>query len=436
MARAANASSLRHGQVLDLTIEKPAAGGRMIARHEGQVVLVAGAIPGERVSARIERTEKRVAFAEAVDVRDPSPDRRPATADPLCGGCVYSHIEYARQLALKSAIVQDAFARIGRIPLDTPVAVFPSPERGYRMRARFHAAGGRVGFYREGTHTLCDPRSTGQLTSAALDAVQSAVDRVERIAPVVSVEITENIPGDQRALLIEIDDRSGSGVPRTVLSEIVAAGDLLGCGVAGAGTGRLSAGELRVADALSTLTNGRATSGDLGRHPESFFQSNRYLAPLLVESVLDAAGSGGSVLDLYAGVGLFSVSLAATGGDAITAVEGDRASGADLQTNAGPFGSAITLALTSVEDYLDRGTPRAQTVIVDPPRTGMSSHALDRIAALAAPRIVYVSCDPATMARDARMLLDSGYALEELQAFDLFPNTPHVECLGLFTGRE
>jgi 23S rRNA (uracil1939-C5)-methyltransferase len=432
MGRAVRASDLRPGQVLELTIEKPAAGGRMIARHDGQVVLVSGAIPGERVQARIERAEKRVAFAEAVDVREASADRRPAFVDPACGGCVYSHIEYARQLALKAAIVEDGFARIGRIPLVNPVPITGSPETGHRMRARFHAAGGRVGFYREGTHTLCDARSTDQLTPAAMDAVEEAVERIERTGVHVgSVELTENIPGNQRALLVEVDERSGQ-VPRTTLSEIVDAGLAIGCSITGASGGRMSVGELRVADSLSVLTGGRTAAGDLGRHPESFFQSNRYLVPPLVASVLDAVGDAESVLDLYAGVGLFTVSLAATGHASIAAVEGDRASGADLQANAGPFGSAIALFLESVEAYLDRVRSTPQTIIVDPPRTGISSDALARILALAAPRLVYVSCDPATMARDARKLLDAGYHLRSLQAFDLFPNTPHVESLGLF----
>jgi 23S rRNA (uracil1939-C5)-methyltransferase len=432
MGKAAGVSSLRSGQIVELTIDKPAAGGRMIARYDGQIVLVAGAIPGERVAARIERSERRIAFASLVELRESSADRRTGLDDPLCGGCVYSHIEYPRQLTLKSAIVQDAFLRIGKIPLDAPVQVAASPERGHRMRARFHVAEGRAGFFREGTHTLCDPRSTGQLTPEAIDAVQSAVDRLERSgARVVSVELTENVPGDARALAIEIDERSS--VPRSVLNEIVAAGGMTGCSAAGARHGRTAAGELRVADSLSTLTAGRIGSGDLGRHPEAFFQANRYLVPSLVTSVLDAAGPDGSVLDLYAGVGLFSVSLAASGRQDITAVEGDRASGADLQRNAGPYGKALTLALASVEDHLAGDVVAPETVVVDPPRTGMSGAALDRIAALAAPRIVYVSCDPATMARDARKLLDAGYSLAALQAFDLFPNTPHVESVGLFT---
>src|SRR5688572_20226603 len=126
---------LSPGQVVSLTIDKPAAGGRMIARADGQVVLVAGAIPGERVQARIERVGKGVAYAETTMVETPSADRRRTDADPACGGCLYAHIEYPRQLQIKSLVIADAFRRIGRLTLPSDVQVAPSPEAGYRMRA-------------------------------------------------------------------------------------------------------------------------------------------------------------------------------------------------------------------------------------------------------------------------------------------------------------
>jgi 23S rRNA (uracil1939-C5)-methyltransferase len=148
------------GQLVTLKIEKPAAGGRMIARLGGQVVLVSGAIPGERVSARIERIGKGVAYADTMSVEEPAADRREPFTDPLCGGCLYAHIAYPRQVAIKAHVIADAFVRIGRIPLQAPVPIAASPDEGYRMRARLHARGGRIGFFREGSHELCDARGT------------------------------------------------------------------------------------------------------------------------------------------------------------------------------------------------------------------------------------------------------------------------------------
>lgn len=421
------------GQEIELAIEKPAAGGRMIGRHEGQVVLVFGVIPGERVVARIERVEKRMAFASTVRVLEPSADRRETSGDPLCAGCVYSHITYPRQLAIKADVVADAFTRIGRVPLDAPVHVAASPERGYRLRARLHVRGGRIGSYREGTHQLCDVAPTGQLLPDTLEAVEAAVAAMTAVGvEASSIRISENIPASERALAIELS--FGSEHAAAALERAVAAASLTGCSARTVTGEFVTAGTPAVSDALSVLTAGRAREGTLSRGAESFFQANRFLLPLLVTTVLDVvrAQPEGEILDLYAGVGLFSIALAAAGHERITAVEGDRSSGADLRQNAAPW-SAVWPIVASVEDHLGRrgGTPPA-TILVDPPRTGISRQAMEAVVAAGARRVVYISCDPPTMARDARRLLDGGYGLTSLTAFDLFPNTPHVESLGVF----
>src|SRR5688572_10423982 len=191
---------IQPGAALTLEIEKPAAGGRMLARHQGQVVLVSNAIPGEQVRARVERASKGMAFAEAVDILTPSPDRRPA-ADWRCGGNLLSHVAYARQLSIKGEIIRDAFARIAKAPLAESPAMVGSPEHGYRMRARLHAADGRFGFYREGTHQLCDPGVTGQLqpsTIAWLKDVEASIPAAAA-GPIRGLEISEDIPGERRA---------------------------------------------------------------------------------------------------------------------------------------------------------------------------------------------------------------------------------------------
>lgn len=424
--------SLSPGDRIDLTIEKPAAGGRMIARLDGRVVLVQGAIPGERVTARVERVEKQLAFAAVETVLESSSDRRDTGDDPLCGGLLYAHIACERQLALKREVITDAFARLGRIEVPGAVAVAPSPDRAYRMRARLHVRGTRVGFYREGTHDLCDAGATGQLSAAAVAAAASAVEVLHGAgASVASVELAENLAADQRVL--HVTAARGSDLTEAALEEAVGAAGLTGC------SGRTAEGVLRtsgvpvVTDPLDALTTGRARAGTLQRHAESFFQANRFLLPGLVTTVLDAVPADGPVLDLYAGVGLFSIALAGTGRLEVTAVEGDRTSGGDLQRNAAANGSILRVAIGTVEDHLKRGKgQRAATIVVDPPRTGISREAIAAIVGHGARRIVYVSCDPPTMARDARRLLDGGYRLTSLTAFDLFPNTPHVEAVGVF----
>ena len=192
---------------------------------------------------------------------------------------------------------------------------------------------------------------------------------------------------------------------------------------------RTSAGAAGISDSLSTITEGRG-EGELRRTAESFFQANRFLLPKLVTAVIDSVLPEGEVLDLYAGVGLFAVSLAASGRGGVTAVEGPGASGSDLQRNAADFAGRVTAVVAPVERHLARGRQLPPTVIVDPPRTGLSKTVLDHLAAHGGARIVYVSCDPPTLARDARGLFDGGYRLDSIRAVDLFPNTPHVETVG------
>jgi 23S rRNA (uracil1939-C5)-methyltransferase len=291
--------------------------------------------------------------------------------------------------------------------------------------------GGRLGFYREGSHDLCDAAATRQLSDAAVSSAVRAVVSIERSGcAVTAVELTENIAAGER--VIHVTPAGGASLADAALHGALEEG--LSGVTARTAQGRLrAAGIPVVADPLEMLTSGRATSGSLERHAESFFQANRFLLPRLVGRVLEVVPSDGEVLDLYAGVGLFSVSLAACGRRAITAVEGDRTSASDLQRNAAACAGAIHVWVDSVEDYLKRRRgPGASTVIVDPPRTGISRDAMHALVALGASRIVYISCDPATMARDARRLLDAGYRLVSLDGFDLFPNTPHVESLGVF----
>ena len=417
--------SLQVDSSVVLQVEKPVAGGRMLARHDGQIVFVAGAIPGERVRARIDRVSKHLAFASAVDVLEPSPDRRAAGVDWACGGSLYAHIAYDRQLRLKSEIVADAFARIAKAPLKSAVAVRGSQEDGYRMRARLHAADGRLGFFREGTHHLCPAGPTRQLLPETIATLERLVTTLDMSRDLVSCELSENAAATERAVLVELQTLEHPPVSVPPIAGIT--GLLFTDPRSSHAT--VSYGSPYVTDQLDFLP--AATT--LTHHVQSFFQGNRYLLAPLAASVAAQCGDG-PIVDLYAGVGLFAVSLAANGRADISAVEGDRSSARDLDTNASPFAGAIRVEHSSVEAYLrSRRTTTPGTVVLDPPRTGISSGALAGILALKAPRVVYVSCDPPTLARDFRRLADEGYALAHIEAFDLFPNTAHVETLAVLT---
>ena len=418
---------------LELTIERAVAGGRMLARHEGQVVFVQGAIPGERVRARIERRQKQVLFAEAVEVREASPDRREPHCDLACGGSAYAHINYERQRRLKADIIADAFARIAKRPLDAPVDVAASPEAGYRMRSRVHVQQGRWGFYREGTHVMCDAAPTRQLRPDTCAAIESFLAARPAIADrLAAITVSENIDASARVLQLEIRENARR-------LNVIDDGDNVGEGVHGVTSidGPVLWGAAWVEDTArsiwATWEGGAPIDADITwrRRPASFFQGNRYLLGALVSEVLRASDGARRVIDLYAGGGLFSVALAARGAHVVS-VEMDGSSTRDLTDNAKPFGERLVPLVSPVEAILKQRPPfTADTIVMDPPRVGATPEAIAGLVTWNAPRIVYVSCDPPTLARDCAKLFAAGYRLTSLQGFDLFPNTAHVEAVAV-----
>lgn len=414
-------------RLVELTIERAVPGGRMMARLDGRVVFVSGTVPGERVRARITRRSGQVAFAETTEVLEASPDRREPSSDPRCGGALYAHIRYERQLALKAEVVADAFRRIGKLPLDAPVVVMPSPETGYRLRARLHVQGTRAGFLLEGSHVLCDAEATHQLGPGAFDAVGRLRETLgEAFGLCTSVVISENLAGSDRVALCELrpdaDPSKFSGLPLTE--------GLTGVSVLARRGMFTCAGQDRIVEDARALLG---TEGTLqwSRQAASFFQGNRFLVGALLQQVLDAA-VGDHFADLYAGIGLFAVALADRGATGL-AVEGDAASGQDLVGNAEQLNGRLAVRLGPVEEVVATAPDRIpDVVVVDPPRTGLSPEVVAGLLAWRAPRIVYVSCDAPTLARDAARCVVAGYTLTSLRALDMFPNTAHVECVAVF----
>jgi 23S rRNA (uracil1939-C5)-methyltransferase len=403
----------------------------MLARHDRRVLLVSGAIPGERVTARVERAAKGVLYAETIAIVSASPDRREITGDSRCGGNVLAHVSYPRQLELKAEIIQDGFTRIGHLPLPAKPAIVGSPEQAYRMRARLHARDGRLGFFREGSHELCDATTTGQLLPSTHEWIADAESILlrERLTGLAGVEIAETMIGDQRACHLELHAGVDAEGFRTLARELT--------GLSAERTDRpgvvLLSGTTTLTDRIRLSDDGRASEVRLGRDVRAFFQGNRFLLEPLVRHVVSRIGIG-RVVDLYAGVGLFGLSCAAAGAQQVTLVEGDLISGADLQRNAEAFGNAVHVDRRRVEAFVRsaRFAPDA-TVIVDPPRTGMTRDAVQGIIRGGPGRVVYVSCDVATLARDARALVDAGYELQDVSGMDLFPNTAHIETIAVFS---
>lgn len=429
------------GALVDLEPQKPVVGGRMLARAGGEVVLVSGTMPGERVQARLDRRQQGVWFAVVTKILEPSPDRRDPGADPACGGMTFAHIAYERQCDLKSALLHDALTRIGKIRRDTPIPITPSPTTGYRTRFRVHEGHGRLGFYREGTHEVCDAAASGQLSAASVGVLEemAAVLPRDAGAHIEAFEFIENIANTER--VVNLAMRGRGAPPAELVARLAPLPGLTGVSTTEPHALRVVAlsGQAWVADPLTRLLPDHRELGApdvaVRRHAPAFFQANRFLTPILASRVAGHVAEG-RVVDLYAGVGLFAIALAGSGGHEVDAVESEVISAADLEVNAEPFADRLRVHRTTVEHYLSTaGDLRSTTLIVDPPRTGMSRLALQGILKSGAARIVYVSCDAATLARDLRRLLDTGYDLAHVEALDLFPNTAHVEALAVFHRR-
>jgi 23S rRNA (uracil1939-C5)-methyltransferase len=416
---------MKPGETYTLRIEKPAAGGWMIARAGGQVILVSGAVPDERAVVSIDRVGKGVAYGHLTTIEEASPDRREPFVDLACGGCLYAHIAYPRQLDIKSQVIADAFTRIGRIAWTDPIAVAASPDEGYRMRSRLHVRDRRIGFFREGTHDLCDARATRQLLPETSDVIDELARRLSAANGIRGeLELSENIDASNRVVHFE----STESVDRRIWADATAGLKFTGVTLSdrtSAGRAIVVAGDPYVTDVLSL--DGHEVR--LRRHVQAFFQGNRFLLRDLVAHVFGQIGSGDEVVDLYAGAGLFALSAAMIRGARVVAVEGDRFAAADLAANVMQAEGAVEALHQSVEEFVARHRRAPSVVIVDPPRTGMSKEALTGALRLNARKVIYVSCDVATLARDTRRFVESGYDIQSISAFDLFPNTPHVETV-------
>ncbi|MBW2312961.1 MAG: class I SAM-dependent RNA methyltransferase [Deltaproteobacteria bacterium] len=389
------------GESLTLEIERLAPTGEGVAREpSGRVVFVPFTAPGDHVRVRISEARARFARAEIETIEKPSPDRTDPACEAFgaCGGCTWQHVRYEAQVKAKAAILEDALRRIGHLELPGPIEVVPCPvEYGYRIRTRVRVERGRVGYRRRRSHDIVPTKQ----------------------CPILA-------PPLERALAeLPARSRGRSGDWWLALS-----GD--GCAHA-APMGRPPAGERnRPAPRIQLSVGGSTLECGVG----SFHQGNAPLFETVAAAVVAAAGQGDAAIELFAGAGYLTLGLAKNFGR-VWAVEGSPKAARDLELNVERAGARSVEVLTgSVERML--GNPpllgagaHADVVVIDPPREGLTSATIDSLLSLAAPRVVYLSCDPATLARDAAKL-DAGYSLESVRGFDLFPQTPHVEALACF----
>jgi 23S rRNA (uracil1939-C5)-methyltransferase len=394
-----------------------AAGGDGIGHLEdGRVVFIEGAAPGDLVTLADLRLSARMARASVGEILERSPDRaRPRCAHfGVCGGCQWQHLEYPAQLAAKRQILSDALTRIGGLDFPSTFEIVASPDPyGYRARARLvQSPDGRLGYRKRGSHEVVAVHECPILVPAAATALEA-----------------------WKALAAK--PRKAGKRPRDPEWEILAgskpsAPALIGPVVAG----RRASGAIEIEVLGESL---QARSG-------SFLQGNALLWDALAAEVraqcLTGAGTAGrpaeeigepgALVELYAGIGFLTLPLARAGFSGFAFESGHEAV-RDLEENLERSGLADRMKVVAgrVESRGDwaKRFAAADLLVMDPPRVGLAEEMRAAIAADGPARCVYVSCDPATLARDLRGLVDAGYRIADLRAFDLFPQTPHVEAV-------
>ena len=393
-------STLKTGDLIEVTIEKVAHGGHFIARHEGAVIFVRHAIPGERCTIEVTSTGSSFNRADVVEVHEQSEHRVDAPCQYAhragCGGCDFQHINPAYQRQLKADVIKEQFSRIAKMPIEVEVEEV-SKSTHWRTRAIATTnRNGKLGFYKSRSHTVVP------VTDCLI-----CVDTMELKGLAAS-----HLKGDMR---VEVS-ASNTGERTIALAP-----------TRGEEKARISEGPV----VLHENVLGKV----LEVNQASFWQSNEKAPEVLTQTVLDFAQlkTGEHVLDLYGGVGLFTAAIV----DAIGAtghvdlIEGSKVATADASRNFANYPN-VTIATGDVAKLLPRITA-ADVVVLDPPRDGAGKEAIAHIARLSPRSIVYVACDPAALARDTAYLADHSYSLVKLRAFDLFPMTHHIECVALYT---
>lgn len=430
---------LKAGDVVELDVEKAVYRGLGLARHEGQVVFVPRAIPGDRVRARVESVTPGYVRALPEAMLRAAAERRtsPCPLFSRCGGCAYQDVNYPEQLRLKEAILRESLSRAG-VRWDGEVPLRASREEGWRTRATLHLEETegtlRLGLHEEGSHRVVDLEACLQLSPAmnqAARALRGALEeRRSDARRIGDVELAESIGGANLVICLETDLAVPQAIGLARLADAVPGLTGLGA-MATDGRGRrflTLRGDPHVEDAVRGLR--------LRSHVRSFFQSHRFLLEDLVSEVVALTPPGGPVLDLYAGVGVFALALAE---------QADEVLGAELN----PF--AVEDARVNIEANQKRNVrvrqgdvqealaswpvSAGERIVLDPPRTGAGAPVVKAVAARRPEAIVYVSCDPPTLGRDLAVFAKHGYEPDTIRVFDLFPDTFHLEAVVRLTPR-
>jgi len=403
---------------MEVTIERILPGGLGLAHAEGKTIMVALAAPGDHLRVRVDRVKGNVSFASIEEIIEPSPHRvePPCPYFGRCGGCDFQQLSYQAQLEAKVEIIRDCLRRLGGIENVPEIQITPAPNAWhYRSRAQwqYDAIRQRLGYFESGSRRVCDVAECAVLAPELQATLAHLRERMQQ----------GSLPDGARDFRAVVGNEGVSIAPSV-------------------GTSTVREGS----DAVHDIT--RTIHGETYRlNAESFFQANANLLPQLIDAAIGEA-HGETAIELYCGVGLFTLPLARRFKHVI-GVEGDTAAANFARANLADAGlNNAEVANQDVGRWLENSLESGELsplsekrrqvaalqsqpdfLLLDPPRTGAESRIIAGILKLMPQRISYVSCDPATLARDLKKLIAGGYHLDTITAFDMFPQTHHVETV-------
>jgi 23S rRNA (uracil1939-C5)-methyltransferase len=417
-----------------VTIKSMAFQGNGVARVNGKVVFVPQAVKGETARIEIVNEKKDYCIGTLNQIPVPSPFRvtPPCPYFSLCGGCQWQHIDHEAQAGFKKEILEETLKRLGGLQEVPPVTVFPSPlAYGYRVRVQLKGQQGRMGYYEKRSHRII-PIDRCLIAHPLINQIIPWFqDSLPLFSHIKEIEVNVS-PEEGRGILILHPFPPAPGMEREI-TDFLHHHSLLK-GVAVARKGKLDLfGEADLTFTVSFQKNGRTKNLKLRTSPQSFFQIHPEQNQKLIQTVIElgALKQGERLLDLYAGIGNLTLPMASITRE-VTGIEEDRIAVMDARNNARANGiEGCRFIRGKVEDVL-KNTPleKPDVILLDPPRSGCKE-VVAHIVALEPKRIIYVSCDPATFSRDLRLFAKSGYTLRRLTLIDLFPQTYHMEVVGL-----
>lgn len=381
-------------QTLEVTVQKIIPNGLGLCFAENLTVFVPLSVVGDKLRVKIRKLQGKTAFAKIVEILEPSPER----IEPkcvyfgTCGGCDFQQMNYETQLEAKIGILRDSLKRIGRIDFEDEIPIIPSPNQyNYRLRSQWHidSRQKKIGYFKRQTHDVIDAKSCPILVPElenTLQDFQQNLDYGTLFAEMVNVEAASGENGEVSIYSDELIEQTN--------------------------------------EVFYELNDRRFYF-----NAKSFFQGNKFLIEDLVETAIENA-SGRTALDLYCGVGLFSLSMADKF-EQVIGVEANKEAIKFAEKNAEharilntKFHDEKVRTFLSENNFND-----LDFILIDPPRSGVKRKTLELIAALNSPNITYVSCNPSTLSRDLQILLENGCKIEKITAVDLFPQTHHVETV-------